>query len=870
MTEPDPARPLITIPRHRTAPPRTVGRDTGREDLLVRALPAPGTLVSITAPLGFGKTTLAAHVARSMDVPVAWLTADRLDADPSRLWSGLLAAVGRAVSVDIPTDVVPTIASGDERWWEAAAALAAALEDSASMLIVLDNMDDRRYEPVQAGLDYLIECLPEQHSLLLTGRRTLPATRAGLLAPERLQLISTFDLRLDDELAGDVLRQLAPDLPRAITREIVSFGDGWPLALVLAARCATDRPQSDWRSDVAEALLDHVLADAPRAEPAILAMSALSPVTAEAATALGMDSQAWAQLRDAGLLLPAAGGEGGWRLPGPIGSAADRRLRATDPDRHGALHADAAQAAIQIGHAEEAMGHLMAAGDIAAARAALHRVEDTLFLDGRGTEAQKWYRQLYDGTGEASLDRLIRAAWSATLTCRHDEAERIVQVLRESMSSHRWTSDRVAGEVLVLRATLAGRRGRLDEMESYGRRAVLAFGDEWSTNGRVMARVVVARAAFWSEDGPALRAAHDELVARADLPEYFANGVVVALTAGVALAAGRLREAIHLGRLSHNWLLEHPVPSSTVSSREAEVTLAAGLTESGVEPDARSDLIDLARFADEHELPLMSVLTRLHAARASLLEHEYRPAFETLAGARGIALEAGASPRLLSRLDQLEVPLALQVGDVTRARAAAQRLPAGNSRTLLQAAVAQVRRPASATRALEVVVPDGPRQDVQRRLLLARALMINDRRSATTHLAAAAALAQKHGLMLSLRTSAPALIDFAHEAAIREADAALAELVRFATPEPGYARTVAPPPAVSLSPGERQLLALLPTRLRYDGIAAALGVSVNTVKSRLKRLYAKLEASSRDEALSRARQRGLIAEDDYGRRATQR
>jgi LuxR family maltose regulon positive regulatory protein len=56
------------------------------------------------------------------------------------------------------------------------------------------------------------------------------------------------------------------------------------------------------------------------------------------------------------------------------------------------------------------------------------------------------------------------------------------------------------------------------------------------------------------------------------------------------------------------------------------------------------------------------------------------------------------------------------------------------------------------------------------------------------------------------------------------------------------------------------LLAILPGRAKNIEIADLLGVSVNTVKTRLRRLYAKLGAANRDEAIERARERGLLVE----------
>ena len=848
----------VAVPQHKTTAPRIADHRVERPDLVRWATPDPGGIVAVVAPLGYGKTTLSVEVAMASASPVAWLNLDRLDADPRRLWSGLLAALGRAGGLSGAAPAVPAINGPDEQWWDAAAALVEDLGEAEPLLLVLDNLDPDSHAAARAGLDYLIEWLPAQHSLLTTGRRPPTATEPGRLPPQRLRWITSFDLRLEDEESAALLERLLPEAPGRVRRDIVALADGWPAALVLAAGEASASRDPSRPGHVEDTLLDHVLADAPNAASRILMLAAIGPVTTTSAAFFGIENDELRRFVDSGLLLPRQGSTRWWRIPQPLVVAADRRVREGDPDRHRELHAHAGRLAMESNDTESAIEHLLAAGDLPAARAALNRIEDDLFLTGRARDLREWYRRLYGGQDQQNLERHIRAAWSAVFSFDHREAERIVSVLRESMYSPHWSEERVAGEVLVLRSTLAGRRGQLEDMEALGRRAVLSFGDDWSTNSRVLARVLVTRAALWSDNLPALRVAHDELMAQAGLPEYLASGVVMALTAGLALAEGRLRDAVRYGGLSRDWLADHSALATRLPTRDAELTLAAALSESGLEPEAVALLDTVARFGDDHDQPILSVLARLHAARGALLSQRYRDAFELLAEARAVALEVGSSASLFSRLDEVEVPLSLQVGDVKRARAAALRLPPGNQRVMLLAAVQQLRRPGSALRELENLSPVGPRQQVQQELLVARALMTTNRQRAAAHLFHAAAVAEQHGMMFALRTSPAALIEFAAEAAVREADRPLVDLVRFATPAATVEPTLTPGPVVSLTAGERQLLALLPTRLRYDGIAANLGVSINTVKARLKRLYVKLDASSRDEAVAHARVRGFI------------
>ncbi len=68
----------------------------------------------------------------------------------------------------------------------------------------------------------------------------------------------------------------------------------------------------------------------------------------------------------------------------------------------------------------------------------------------------------------------------------------------------------------------------------------------------------------------------------------------------------------------------------------------------------------------------------------------------------------------------------------------------------------------------------------------------------------------------------------------------------------------AEPPRAALSRGEARVLSLLPTQLSAREIAGRLGVSVNTVKTHMRKVYAKLGAHRRTEAVELARARGML------------
>ena len=68
-----------------------------------------------------------------------------------------------------------------------------------------------------------------------------------------------------------------------------------------------------------------------------------------------------------------------------------------------------------------------------------------------------------------------------------------------------------------------------------------------------------------------------------------------------------------------------------------------------------------------------------------------------------------------------------------------------------------------------------------------------------------------------------------------------------------------PPPTEELSPTELRVLRYLPTNLSRPEIASELSVSVNTVNTHVRNIYAKLQASDRSTAVQRARELRLLS-----------
>jgi LuxR family maltose regulon positive regulatory protein len=137
---------------------------------------------------------------------------------------------------------------------------------------------------------------------------------------------------------------------------------------------------------------------------------------------------------------------------------------------------------------------------------------------------------------------------------------------------------------------------------------------------------------------------------------------------------------------------------------------------------------------------------------------------------------------------------------------------------------------------------------------------LGDQRAANQAAERALALAEADRVVLPFAmTGSPELLEALprHETAHAALLADVLDVMRGASLMPEDLSV--PPQAGQLSPGELRVLRYLPTNLSRPEIAAELSVSVNTVSTHIRSIYAKLGADDRSAAVRRARELRLLA-----------
>jgi LuxR family transcriptional regulator, maltose regulon positive regulatory protein len=370
-----------------------------------------GGLVLVCAPAGFGKTALLADWLRSGGRPVAWLSLDAGDNDPVRFWRHVVAALDRA-RPGTGERVAPLLGPPPSSFEGPVTALInelAAQSGEDAIVLVLDDYHLINARQVHASLAFLLEHLPPGLHLVLASRSDPPLPLARLRARGQLAELRTDDLRFTAEEAAALLRESAgAALPGTAVAALVARTEGWAAGLQLAALSL--RGRSDIAGFVAafsgshryilDYLTGEVLDGLPEQVREFLletsVLERLSGGLCDAVTGRDDGQAMLEQVEQAGLfLMPLDEVRGWWRYHRLFADLLRARLQQQRPGRVAVLHRAAAAWYEEHGLADDAVGHALAAGDTAwAARLIEQHFDATLYLRSEGATAQRWLAAL--------------------------------------------------------------------------------------------------------------------------------------------------------------------------------------------------------------------------------------------------------------------------------------------------------------------------------------------------------------------------------------------------------------------------------------------------------------------------------------------
>ncbi len=465
------------------SPPTLHATQIRREPLLQRITSDDARVVLCQAPAGFGKSTLLAQCQQHFQengTATAWLTLDDADNDIQRFLACIETAVADLMEGNRAqlTNNRPGQSAGDT----ALDLFARLAGEHSAFALFLDDFE-RLHEPAALGLvREVIDHLPANCQLLIGSRGLPDIGLARLRVRGQLLEIDVDALRFSLEETGCFLngqRRLA--LPADSLDRIQAKTEGWVAALWLAALALDKHPEPDHfiarfsgeNRAVANYLAEDVLAQQPeQIRLFLLRTSVLRYLRVELCDALmpGTDSQALlTQLDEANIFLaPIEGRERLYRYHSLFADFLRHQLQLQFPDEVPRLH-HAASAWYEAQHRPvPAIDHALEGGDADRALALMNRHAEDLLAQGRMRLLERWFRALPDD--KLATQPLLQAmhVWALCFTRSPREAMDLLQ--RSGLEQSR--DSRIRHHVLALRAMILNIMDEFEQAYEIGRVAL--------------------------------------------------------------------------------------------------------------------------------------------------------------------------------------------------------------------------------------------------------------------------------------------------------------------------------------------------------------------------------------------------------------
>ncbi|MEZ4710178.1 MAG: LuxR C-terminal-related transcriptional regulator [Caldilineaceae bacterium] len=198
-------------------------------------------LTLISAPAGFGKTTLISAWVTSRRQPTAWLSLDAEESNPIRFLIYLIAAlqrvapsVGKEILALLQSPQPPTDSAGREFVLTALLNEIAAIEDDT--LLVLDDYHLLDAAAIDEALTFLLDHLPPQMHVVITTRIDPDLPLARYRARGQLTEVRAADLRFTPAEAAQFLNQgMGLSLSEEEVAALEARTEGWIAGLQMAA-----------------------------------------------------------------------------------------------------------------------------------------------------------------------------------------------------------------------------------------------------------------------------------------------------------------------------------------------------------------------------------------------------------------------------------------------------------------------------------------------------------------------------------------------------------------------------------------------------------------------------------------------------------
>jgi LuxR family transcriptional regulator, maltose regulon positive regulatory protein len=850
----------------------------------------------ISAPAGSGKTCLLRAWAERPGQPrqFAVMQVQRDQHDVQQFWLALLEAVRHASATADRAE--PQAATPD---FNAPAMVDRVLSELADacgdITLVIDDLHELTSPEALSQLTWLLTNLPPQVHAMLSTRHDVRLRLHQLRLAGELAEIRAADLRFSESETRELLDASGIALSASGAALLHQRTEGWAAGLRLAAISLAGHPDperfvaefSGSDRTVAEYLIAEMLErQPPDVQDLLLRTSLLDRVNGELADVLTGrpgSERILLDLEDANAFVESLDPERIWfRYHHLFADLLRLELRRTLPAEVPVLHRRAAGWFLQHGQVVEAIRHTQAAGDWPDAAGLLADHSFSLTLDGQAQTMEALVRAFPPGADHPEL-ALVRAMGDLAQGRLDEAAAHLAVAERYAETAPPGRQRRRQVAIAALKLSLARRRGHLPgvvEQVEFLASPVTGPSDQdiaLDSDLRAVALMNLGTVEAWSLGLPdAERHLREGAVLARQIGRPYLevgclaqlgfasifHGAAMPKIHAFATTQRRCREAIALAE-RYGWGTE-PVIAPALMTLAGTLVLLGEFDE-GERWLRRTERALQTDTGPDIRLLLHQTAGMLHAGRGRC--HE---ALKEFGAAEHLAPQLEGSQALASQVTGWQLATQARLGMTGEARACLaalddERASSGEIRNARAVICLAEGDPAGALGALRDVLDGtapvlGYVTVVEAHLLAGLAHReLGDQRAANQAAERALALAESDRLVLPFAmTGSRELLQTLprHKTAHAALLADILDVLAGSSPAAGDQ----PPPldVEELSPGELRVLRYLPTNLSRPEIAGELSVTVNTVSTHVRSIYAKLQVHDRSSAVQRARELRLL------------
>jgi LuxR family maltose regulon positive regulatory protein len=438
-------------------------------------------LTLVSAPTGFGKSTLVTGWLSERDHPVAWLSLDPGDNDPVRFWTYLIGAI-QTIHPEIGVEALQIVSAPRLRSTEfvAISLINDISQLTCDLVVILDDYHVIEAGGIHAGLSYLVEHQPPNLHIVLITRVDPSISLARLRVHNQLIEIRAEDLQFSIEEAATLFNEkmgleLKPDHIEAL----ITHTESWVVGLQLAALSLKGQSSYDTFIDaftgghqfILDYLTEEVLDTLPDAQRGFLLRTSILErfcgMLCQAVTGDPASQQMLDEIRKRNLFLIPLDTDGRWfRYQHLFAEVLYALLERDHPVEIGALHLKAAAWFEREGYPGEAVDHALRSGNMLQARDQVLKHWLPVLHRGEVATVLRWLDALPEEITKDDPSVPLARCWALFLSWQNsaigpylEQANDAYERLVGGGSLSGVQQDQVAAQLAMMRSVLARDRG---------------------------------------------------------------------------------------------------------------------------------------------------------------------------------------------------------------------------------------------------------------------------------------------------------------------------------------------------------------------------------------------------------------------------